>query len=36
MDACRKIWFETPAQIAAQAAAIVAMAAAMLALIVIC
>ena len=35
MDACKKIWFYSPAQTAAQAAGILATAAALLALIVI-
>lgn len=36
MDACKKIWFYTPTQIAGQIAGIIAMAAALLAMIIIC
>lgn len=36
MDACMKIWFYTPAQLAAQAAGIVGIFAALLALAAIC
>jgi hypothetical protein len=36
MDACRKIYFVTPARAAADLAAILAMGAAMLALLAIC
>lgn len=36
MDACKKIWFYTPAQLAAQFAAILAMGAVLLALVTIC
>ncbi len=36
MDACKKIWFYTPAQNAAMLAGILTMEAALLALIVIC
>lgn len=35
MDACKKIWFYTPAQIAGQIAAIIGMGAGMLAMFVI-
>ena len=36
MDACRKIWFYTPGQLAGQLAGILAMGAAMLAMLVMC
>lgn len=36
MDACPRIWFDTPAQLAAQLLVIVSMGAALLALAVIC
>lgn len=36
MDACKKIWFYSPAQTAAQAAGIIGIVAALLALAIMC